>query len=74
MLIFSNSLHRIAYSTGASAYREVPQGVAYPETAEDIVELIRTARKWKTYLSPEAGGTSIASQVVGNGIVVDSIT
>ena len=33
--IFSDSLHKIAYSTDASTYREVPQGVAYPETTED---------------------------------------
>lgn len=71
MQIFTDSLHRMAYSTDASAYREVPQGVAYPETAEDIINLIETARGRKTCLIPRAGGTSIAGQVVGNGIVVD---
>lgn len=71
MQIFTDSLHRMAYSTDASAYREVPQGVAYPETAEDIINLIEAARGRKTCLIPRAGGTSIAGQVVGNGIVVD---
>ena len=71
MQIFTDSLHRIAYSTDASAYREMPIGVAYPETEEDIVKLIETAREKKTCLIPRAGGTSIAGQVVGNGIVVD---
>lgn len=69
--IHTDSLHRIAYSTDASAYREVPLGVAYPETAEDVVALLEQAREHHTCLIPRAAGTSIAGQVVGSGIVVD---
>ena len=69
--IHTDPLHRIAYATDASAYREVPQGVAFPENEQDIVHLIETARKHNTHLIPRAGGTSIAGQVVGSGIVVD---
>lgn len=71
MKLYTDSLHKIAYSTDASAYREIPLGVAYPETSDDIVELIRHARARNTFLIPRAGGTSIAGQVVGRGIVVD---
>ena len=69
--IHTDPLHRIAYATDASAYREVPQGVAFPENEQDIVYLIETACERKTQLIPRAGGTSIAGQVVGSGIVVD---
>ena len=69
--IYTDPLHRIAYATDASAYREIPQGVTFPENEQDIVYLIETARERKTHLIPRAGGTSIAGQVVGNGIVVD---
>lgn len=69
--IYTDNLHRIAYSTDASIYRETPQGVAYPEKAEDIVNLIQEAHKRNTHLIPRAAGTSIAGQVVGKGIVVD---
>ena len=69
--IHTDPLHRIAYATDASAYREVPQGVAFPENEQDIVYLIETARERRTHLIPRAGGTSIAGQVVGSGIVVD---
>jgi len=71
MKIYTDSLHRIAYSTDASAYREVPAGVAYPESDDDIAGLIKIARERHTCLIPRAGGTSIAGQVVGSGIVVD---
>ena len=69
--ILTDPLHRVAYSTDASIYREVPLGVAYPETIEDIAELVKEAQRRKTCLIPRAAGTSIAGQVVGNGIVVD---
>ena len=69
--LFTDPLHRIAYATDASAYREVPQGVAFPENEQDIVYLIEAASERKTHLIPRAGGTSIAGQVVGSGFVVD---
>lgn len=71
MRLFTDSLHKIAYATDASVYREIPYGVAYPETIEDIQELMRMACDRHTHLIPRAGGTSIAGQVVGSGIVVD---
>lgn len=71
MKLYTDSLHKIAYATDASVYREIPYGVAYPETVEDIKELIRMARERHTHLIPRAAGTSIAGQVVGSGIVVD---
>ena len=71
MKLYTDSLHKIAYATDASVYREIPYGVAYPGNTEDVCELMRMARERKTHLIPRAGGTSIAGQVVGNGIVVD---
>lgn len=69
--IHTDSLHRIAYSTDASTYREIPKGVTYPKDKADIKHLIEVARRENTHLIPRAGGTSIAEQVVGNGIVVE---
>lgn len=69
--ILTDAMHRIAYATDASIYREMPLGVAYPKTAEDIKMLLSKARVRKTHLIPRAAGTSIAGQVVGSGIVVD---
>lgn len=71
MILYTDSLHKIAYATDASVYREIPYGVVYPETIEDIQELMRMARERHTHLIPRAGGTSIAGQVVGSGIVAD---
>lgn len=62
---------RILYATDASAYREIPLAVAIPKSIDDIKKLIRFARAEKTSLIPRAAGTSLAGQVVGEGIIVD---
>ena len=71
MEILTDSLHKIAYATDASVYREIPYGVAYPKDADEIVALMEETRRRHTSLIARAGGTSIAGQVVGNGIVAD---
>lgn len=62
---------RTLYATDASAYRELPMAVAVPKTEEDLKKLIRYARKNNTSLIPRTAGTSLAGQVVGNGVIVD---
>src|SRR5271167_4457124 len=62
---------RTLYATDASVYREMPQAVALPKTEADICKLVRFAREHGTSLIPRTAGTSLAGQVVGNGIVVD---
>lgn len=66
-----HAAQRSIYATDASVYQEMPLAVALPKTAEDIKRLIRFANEFKTTLIPRAAGTSLAGQVVGNGIVVD---
>ena len=69
-LFFDNTM-RILYATDASAYREMPLAVAIPKSINDLKILIQFAREHSTSLIPRTAGTSLAGQVVGNGIVVD---
>jgi FAD/FMN-containing dehydrogenase/Fe-S oxidoreductase len=69
--LFTDEKTRILYATDASAYREKPLAVAVPKTEEDLKILIGYARDNQTSLIPRTAGTSLAGQVVGNGIVVD---
>ncbi len=59
------------YATDASAYRELPEAVAIPKDTDDIKVLIDFANTHSIGLIPRTAGTSLAGQVVGNGIVVD---
>src|SRR5689334_13168207 len=68
---YTDKKMRILYATDASAYREMPLAVAIPKTIEDIKKLIAFAIANKTSLIPRTAGTSLAGQVVGNGIITD---
>lgn len=68
---FFDKMMRTLYATDASSYRELPLAVAIPKTKNDISKLIEFAAKNNTSLIPRTAGTSLAGQVVGNGIIVD---
>lgn len=63
---------RRLYATDASVYQELPVAVAMPRTVEDLKKLVSFAQKQRLTLLPRAAGTSLAGQVVGQGIVVDT--
>jgi FAD/FMN-containing dehydrogenase/Fe-S oxidoreductase len=69
--LYLDKAMRILYATDASAYREMPLAVAVPRSVNDLKKLIAFAHTHKTALIPRTAGTSLAGQVVGNGIVVD---
>jgi len=62
---------RRLYATDASEYQEMPAGVVFPETEDDIREIIRFANEHRVGLIPRTAGTSLAGQCVGSGLVVD---
>ena len=68
---FYDHTMRTLYATDASAYREMPLAVAMPRSVHDLKKLIAFAHENRTSLIPRTAGTSLAGQVVGNGIVVD---
>lgn len=69
--LFYDHTMRLLYATDASVYKEMPLAVAIPKTKEDIQKIIAFARENNSSVIPRAAGTSLAGQVVGNGIVVD---
>lgn len=69
--IRNDSFYRTLYSTDASAYREMPLAVAFPKDEADVQEIVHYSSKNHINLIPRAGGTSLAGQVVGKGLVVD---
>src|SRR3954465_10475413 len=69
-LHFDDTMRKL-YATDASEYQEMPVAVAFPRTEADVRELIAFANEHRIGLVPRTAGTSLAGQVVGNGIVVD---
>ena len=69
--LYYDKSHRLMYATDASAYREEPLAVARPRSKNDIHKIIKFANKESVPIIPRAAGTSLAGQVVGNGLVID---
>ena len=62
---------RRLYATDASEYQEIPAGVVFPASDDDLREVIHFARRNRLGLIPRTAGTSLAGQCVGSGLVVD---
>ena len=69
--LFFDEFHKTIYSTDASAYREKAIAITVPKDEADVKVIIDFAIKHNVNLIPRAAGTSLAGQVVGNGIIVD---
>ena len=69
--LHSDETMRRLYSTDASEYQELPVAVAIPKSEADVRRLLAFALQNGLGLVPRAAGTSLAGQVVGNGLVVD---
>ncbi|MFE2929310.1 FAD-binding and (Fe-S)-binding domain-containing protein [Streptomyces sp. NPDC059278] len=55
----------------ASNYRRVPIGVVAPRDADDVAAALAVCRAHGVPVVPRGGGTSIAGQATGTGIVLD---
>ncbi|PZT75820.1 MULTISPECIES: FAD-binding and (Fe-S)-binding domain-containing protein [unclassified Streptomyces] len=55
----------------ASNYRRVPLGVVAPRDAADITAALAVCREHGVPVVPRGGGTSIAGQATGTGVVLD---
>ncbi|WP_329598210.1 FAD-binding oxidoreductase [Streptomyces pseudovenezuelae] len=55
----------------ASNYRRVPLGVVAPKDADDVAAVLEVCRTHGVPVVPRGGGTSIAGQATGTGVVLD---
>ncbi|MEV6161296.1 FAD-binding and (Fe-S)-binding domain-containing protein [Streptomyces sp. NPDC052052] len=55
----------------ASNYRRVPLGVVAPRDADDVAAALTVCREHAVPVVPRGGGTSIAGQATGTGVVLD---
>ncbi|WP_448061991.1 FAD-binding and (Fe-S)-binding domain-containing protein [Cellulomonas hominis] len=62
---------RAEYSTDASNYRVVPQVVVFPQDTDDVLAALAVARETGLPVTSRGGGTSVAGNAVGPGVVLD---
>ena len=59
------------YSYDASNYRVPPVAVTFPRCVEDVVATMRSCRQNRIPVIVRGGGTSMAGNAIGRGVVVD---
>ncbi len=62
---------RAEYSSDASNYRVIPRAVVFPRSADDVLAAAAVCRELAVPLTARGGGTSIAGNSVGPGVVLD---
>ncbi|USQ88962.1 FAD-binding oxidoreductase [Streptomyces phaeoluteigriseus] len=62
---------RALVTMDASNYRRVPLGVVAPRDADDVAAVLEVCRAHGVPVVPRGGGTSIAGQATGTGVVLD---
>ncbi|WP_221890216.1 FAD-binding and (Fe-S)-binding domain-containing protein [Mycolicibacterium hodleri] len=67
------SSRRLAeYSYDASNYRVAPLAVAFPRDADDVSRLVATCQRAGVPIVARGGGTSMAGNAIGRGVVLDT--
>ena len=67
----ASARRRAEYSSDASNYRVVPRAVVFPRTVDDVLAAAAVCRELAAPLTVRGGGTSIAGNSVGPGVVLD---
>lgn len=62
---------RARFAYDASHYRVLPRAVAYPRSTQDVVALMTVCQDHEIPLIPRGGGTSMAGNAIGPGVIVD---
>ncbi|HUT31021.1 MAG TPA: anaerobic glycerol-3-phosphate dehydrogenase subunit C [Sedimentisphaerales bacterium] len=69
--VYTDVLHRAAYSTDASIYQIVPAIVAAPRDAADVVAVVKYAGHHKIPVAARGAGSGVAGESLCSGIVFD---
>ena len=70
--IWFDRFTRGRYSTDASIYQMLPQGVAAPTSREDVEIALTAARAAGVPVTGRGGGTSQCGQTVNSGLILDN--
>jgi FAD/FMN-containing dehydrogenase/ferredoxin len=75
--LHKDKTQRVLHSSDISLYEILPSGVVFPQTAEEVEDVLRTVKalnassKDKTTIHSRGAGTAAAGQSLGKGIVVN---
>src|SRR5262245_60925887 len=69
--VLFDPLHRTLYSTAACIYQVMPLGAVVPRHEGDVLAVLEYARRQRIPITARGGGSGLAGQTLGRGIVLD---
>ena len=69
--VLFDSLHRTLYSTAACIFQVMPLGAVVPRHEADVLAVLEYARRNRIPITARGGGSGLAGQTLGRGIVLD---
>lgn len=69
--VFTDILHRAAYSSDASIYQIVPTCVVCPRDAQDIAAVVKYAKDKQISVAARGAGSGVAGESLTSGILLD---
>ena len=67
---FTDTLSTLAFGTDASFYRLIPKLVIRVESEDEVVELLRLARRDQVPVTFRAAGTSLSGQAISDSVLI----
>ncbi|RBL99065.1 FAD-binding oxidoreductase [Glutamicibacter soli] len=67
----TRSIDRVAYASDASHYLYTPQAVVLAKDAREVSQLLAAANRNNQPVTLRSGGTSLAGQASGDGLMID---
>jgi FAD/FMN-containing dehydrogenase/Fe-S oxidoreductase len=67
----ADPLSRTLYATDASFYEMLPRAVVLPRSLEDVVHVVRVARKHGLSITARGAGTGLTGGALGAGLILD---
>ncbi len=69
--VYTDAVSRGIHATDASHYQMMPACVVVPCDEQDVIEAVRLAAEYKIPITMRGGGTSLAGQTFGEGLILD---
>ena len=69
--VLFDALHRTLYSTAACIYQIPPLGAVVPRHEGDVLSVLEYARRHGLPVTARGGGSGLAGQTLGRGIILD---
>jgi FAD/FMN-containing dehydrogenase/Fe-S oxidoreductase len=69
--VLCDDVSRTIYSTAACIFQIMPRGVVVPRDREDVAAVVRYARERGIPVTARGGGSGLAGQTLGEGIILD---